>query len=236
MGAFSKIGNISLSRIVLGLSLVATAGWLLIAPRAQALTNVAVPRAVDDLSSVSFVAFDVETTGFSYKYQRIVELAAVKFRNGRIVSKRSWLINPKKRIGAGAQRVHGISYDMIKDSPTFAEIYPEFLKYVEGCVLMAHNARFDVNFMRAEIERINEPLPKNRVLDSLPLFRRWYPEAKKYSLASLAKYNRISGGTYHRALADSVYLAHIFKKGVKERPEVVELGDIYRNSGGSFRF
>jgi DNA polymerase III epsilon subunit len=188
------------------------------------------------VSNVTFVVFDTETTGFSPTTDRIVEVGAIKFRNGRVMDERSWLVNPGRTIPYYARRVHGISDEMVKDAPSFKDFYPDFQNFIEGSVLMAHNARFDVSFLSAELTRNDQTLPKNLVIDSLSLFRRWYPQAKSFTLADIAVTAEIETDVLHRALADSMYVFLIFDKGLRERGPAVHLRDLYDQCGGPLRF
>jgi len=188
------------------------------------------------LSNVTFVAFDTETTGLNPRQDRIVELAAVKFRDGEIVDQKTWLINPRRTIPYWAQKVHGISTAMVKDQPTFAELYPEFERFIEGSVLIAHNARFDISFMREEMLRSNLSFPRNQVVDSLELFRSWYPELKTFTLEKLAEHANVDSGGFHRALADSRYIALIFRDGAKRFHGSAKLNDVYAAVGGPLSF
>ncbi len=188
------------------------------------------------VSDVTFVVFDTETTGFSPATDRMVELGAVKFRNGEVIEEKSWLINPDRNIPAWNQRVHGISNEDVKDAPKFKNVYPEFETFIEGCVLIAHNARFDINFLNAEIKRAGLASPKNNVIDSLALFRRWFPQSPSHSLQDVARTSEVPVGTLHRATADSRYVFLIFDKALKARNGSLKLRDIYDESGGLLRF
>lgn len=188
------------------------------------------------VANVTFVAFDTETTGFSPTGDRIVEIGAVKFRGGQIIEEKSWLIHPGRRIPPWATEVHGITNEDVADKPSFKQIYPEFAEFVQGSVLMAHNARFDVSFMAEEIRRAELPMLNNLVVDSLPLFRRWFPSAKSYSLSDVAHFTEVDTGVLHRALADTVYVVLIFEKGLSKRSATLRLGELYRQSGGAMSF
>ncbi|NCC52674.1 MAG: 3'-5' exonuclease [Spartobacteria bacterium] len=195
-----------------------------------------VPYGHRKIANTTFVAFDTETTGFSAKKDRIVEIAGVKYRNGEIIERRTWLINPQRKMPYWAERVHGISDAMLADQPTFAEIYPEFLEFIDGSVLMAHNATFDVGFLQEEIKRIGADLPPNKTIDSLPLFRAWYPEVKRHNLEAMAEHLHVNNGGFHRALADSVYIALILDEGLKRFDDSARLRDIYSDAGGPLSF
>ncbi len=188
------------------------------------------------LSNVTFVVFDTETTGFSPKNDRMVELGAIKFRNGKVLDSKTWLINPRRSIPFYVQKVHGITPEMVKEAPTFKQVYPEFEDFIKGCVLLAHNAPFDLGFMRAEILRSGHTLPPNLTIDSLRLFRHWYPEQKSYKLGDLAEAMEVTGGTFHRAEADSLYVFLILDKELKKRDAKLKLDDLYSDAGGAMRF
>ncbi len=178
------------------------------------------------LQNHTFVVFDVETTGLSPRYERIVELGAVKIENGIIVDEKSWLINPKKRISHGAQNVHGIDYDMIKKQQTFKTQYPEIRDFMGDSILLAHNARFDRDFLYNEVSNSGFDIPENKIIDTLRLFRAWYPDAPSHSLGSLVEQFQISGGSFHRGLDDSVYTAKIFLQGMESKKAPRKLSDL----------
>jgi len=184
------------------------------------------------LSEITFVSFDVETTGLGPTTERILEFGAVKFRDGKIIEEKSWLINPQQRIHFAARRVHGISSKSLKDKKVFAEVYPEISEFIGDSILLAHNAAFDVNFYSAEIKRLEQPIPPNIAIDTLKLFRTWFPDAPGYNLANLADHLGVTGDGFHRGLADARYVVEIFFIGMK-RPQYPEtLGDLIEQSGG----
>jgi DNA polymerase III epsilon subunit family exonuclease len=203
---------------------------------AQAINGAGYPSPRWTLANVTFVAFDTETTGLDPKRDRIVELAAVKYRGGEVLEKKTWLINPERAIPCQAQKVHGIPASVGKGQPTFARIYPEFEDFAEGCVLIAHNARFNVSFVSEEVSRAGLPQLPNPVIDSLFLFRSWYPGLTSYRLENLVKHTGVPEGGFHRALADSIYIALIFERGSKRLGESATLQDIYAATGGPLFF
>lgn len=221
---------------ILGIGLVAlTLGW---ADPTGAVdsASVALPKLSARVQDVTFVVFDTETTGLSPEQDRIVEIGAVRFRNGVVVEERGWLINPGMPIPKRATRVHGITTAMVKNKPSFAEVYPEFQAFVGDAVLVAHNARFDIAMVRAEAERAGLPTPANVVIDSLKLFRRWYPEAETHKLAALAAYVGIAGGGFHRGDADSRYAGMILFSGLKDHPKCDTLKKLFAAAGGMMVF
>lgn len=188
------------------------------------------------VSNVTFVVFDTETTGFSPARDRIVEIGAVRFRNGKVLDEKKWLVNPGRHIPPWASRVHGITDETVRDRPDFKDVYAEFLDFIGDSVLIAHNARFDIGFLSQEAKRAGYDLPKNHVIDSLGLFRRWFPESKNHTLKTLVSHTGVSIDQFHRALADSRYVFLIFDKGLADHDPEIRLGDLYLASGGPLRF
>ncbi len=188
------------------------------------------------LSDVTFVIFDTETTGLSAKKDRIVELGAVKVRNGKVLEEKSWLINPQRPIPYYAERVHGISDEMVADSPAFKEIYPDFLSFIGDAVLVAHNAPFDIRFVEAEVSRAGFDQPANDVIDSLRLFRNWFPDSDSHSLSSMADYVELPKDPNHRAVMDALVVAMIMEKGISRIGPHPNLDALYQDAGGPLRF
>ena len=179
-----------------------------------------------------FVAFDTETTGFSPKNDRLVEIGAVKFRgDGTVIASTNWLVNPGRTIPYYATKVHGITTERVSEAPVFKEIWPEFEAFCADSVLLAHNATFDVGFLKEELKRAGISLPALPVADTLPLFRDWFPRALSHSLEKLTTYLEVSGDTYHRAEADAFHIVHVFKIGMKRRPAMT-LQRLERDANG----
>ncbi len=184
------------------------------------------------VTNTIFTAFDTETTGFSPKNDRLVEIGAVKFcGNGEILAITNWLINPGVPVPFYATEVNGITTEMVTNAPVFAAVWPEFATFCKDSILLAHNATFDISFLRAELERVGIQSSALPVGDTLPLFRCWFPQAKSYSLESLSLYLGVQDETYHRAGADSFHLINIFSAGMKSRPDM-HLQQLERDAGG----
>lgn len=185
------------------------------------------------LAETTFVAFDVETTGFSPASERIIEIGAVKYRNGKIVESTHWLIQPG--IPISNSFVHRITNETVAGHPRFADTYKAFVTFAGGSVLIAHNASFDVRFMQSEIERNHlVPLP-NPVVDSLALFRKWYPEAPSHKLGELAGHLGLPTGNRHRAEDDAATLLRILRLGMEARPNLT-LKQIKADANGVYHF
>ena len=178
-----------------------------------------------------FVAFDLETTGLSPTFDRIVEVGAVRFRaDGTELDRLEQLVDPCCRIPTGAVRVHGITDSMVRGKPTIEEVLPEFLRFVgnSDTILLAHNASFDLGFISAALNRSVAVVPKNRVVDTLGLSRRRMPGLRRHGLAVVAQHFRIVSSTKHRALADALVVESLFLKLLAQPPVIRTLEDVFR--------
>lgn len=125
---------------------------------------------------------------------------------------------------------------MIADQPVFEDIYEEFADFIRGSVLIAHSAPFDISFLSEEAARSNLKAPPNEVIDSLVLFRNWFPGSESYSLEGLADHLNIKGKGFHRALADSMYIYWILDRGRAKNDEVNTLRALQKAAGGALEF
>lgn len=161
------------------------------------------------------VIFDTETTGLNAKDgDRVIEIGAVELINRFSVGRTFHIyLNPGERqVHPDAQAVHGISNEDLKDKPSFASVLPKFMEFFGTGTLIAHNAKFDVDFLNAELARAGEgPIDPGRVVDTLALARRKHP-AGPNSLDALCDRYGVSRGhrTLHGALLDSELLAEVY--------------------------
>jgi DNA polymerase III epsilon subunit family exonuclease len=194
------------------------------------------PKADQPVDDITFVAYDTETTGFSPYAERIIELGAVKFKNGKILEEKNWLIKPGKKISYWAEKAHGISNKQLEDSPSFVEVYPEFVEFAKDCVLFAHNATFDVGFLREEIARNKLKPMCEPTLDTLRLFRTWWPDSESHTVKSLTELLDIKTGVFHRATDDSRYTIKVFDAGLDEQPKKYAYSNLVQDAGGELFF
>lgn len=166
------------------------------------------------LNDLTFIAFDVETTGLSPVANRLVELSGVKFSyDNAKVETFSELIDPEMPIPPEVTRIHGITDEMVDGKPTVARVIPAFLDWIgDDSVLIAHNAPFDLEFMRVNIARLGLGCPDNYVVDTLVLSREVMPEAPRHQLKTIVELLELPSGGYHRALADSEHVKEVFRK------------------------
>ncbi|MCI8355707.1 MAG: PolC-type DNA polymerase III [Lachnospiraceae bacterium] len=161
--------------------------------------------------SCDFVVFDIETTGFSPVNNRIIEIGAVKVSGGEITDRYSSFVNPKVPIPFEIEKLTGINDQMVLDAPPIEEILPEFLKFCEGTVLVAHNAGFDMSFIMENADRLGIRREFTYV-DTVGIARILLPHQAKHTLDAVAKTLGISLENHHRAVDDAEATAEIFVK------------------------
>ena len=162
----------------------------------------------------TFVVFDIETTGFSPVTNRIIEIGAVKVQNGEIVDRFSTFVNPDVPIPFEIEQLTGINDGMVIDSPMIDVILPQFLEFIEGAIVVAHNAEFDVSFIKENAKRLGCKA-EFTYIDTVGLARYLLPGHKKYTLDAVAKELGISLENHHRAVDDAACTAEIFVKFIK---------------------
>ncbi|MCD1257780.1 PolC-type DNA polymerase III [Paenibacillus athensensis] len=162
-----------------------------------------------DLKAAEYVVFDIETTGLSVTNNKIIELAGVKMQLGKEIGRFSTFINPHERIPYNIQQLTNINDDMVKDAPELAEQLPKFIEFVGDAVLVAHNARFDMGFIQANLKQLGMPELGNAVLDTLELARLLFPSMKNHRLNTLSDKFKVSLDNHHRAIDDSIALGHV---------------------------
>jgi DNA polymerase III epsilon subunit family exonuclease len=163
------------------------------------------------LKDLDFVVVDVEATGAKTPPNRLIELGAYRIRGGRIVDKFVSLVNPEIPIPRFVASLTGISNDMVKNAPVFAELAPKWLDFVSDSVLVAHNAPFDTTFLNHEISRV---YPGHRMVNphlcTVRLSRRAMPDLLNHRLDTIASHFSIPIISRHRAGSDALATAHIF--------------------------
>ena len=157
----------------------------------------------------SYVVFDIETTGFNSVNDRIIEIGAVRVVEGEIKETFSEFVNPERPIPYKITQLTTITDDMVKDAGTIEEILPQFLKFCEGSVLVAHNAGFDTGFIRENAKRLNLPYD-HTVVDTLGLARCLMGHLGKFTLDNICKHLNIILETHHRAVDDATATGKIF--------------------------
>ncbi|MBM7613702.1 PolC-type DNA polymerase III [Alkaliphilus hydrothermalis] len=161
-----------------------------------------------------FIVFDIETTGLSNKRDKITEIGAVKVKNGEVIDQFSSLINPEMPIPQKIVDLTGITDDMVKDAPLIEDVLPKFLNFVGNNPLVAHNASFDVGFIRENARQMGITIT-NSVVDTLKLARILLPQLKKHKLNVIAKELNVTLLSHHRAVDDATATAEIWMHFIK---------------------
>lgn len=175
------------------------------------------------------IIFDTETTGLDKTSDRVIEIGAVELAN-RFLTGRHFhvFINPQgKQVHPDAERIHGISNAQLADKPVFSEIADDFLNFVDGAKLVAHNAQFDTDFINAEFARLElPPVEPSMVIDTLQLARRKHPMGPN-SLDGLCKRYNIDNShrTLHGALLDAELLAEVYLELTGSRQAALGFGE-----------
>ncbi len=193
---------------------------------------------VDDLKEIvtgdrgqtledDFVVFDIETTGFSPVNNRIIEIGAVKVCGGEVVDRFSTFVNPQVPIPFEIEKLTSIRDDMVMDAPLIEEVLPRFLEFCRDCVLVAHNANFDMSFIIENSRRQGLPTDYTFV-DTVGIARVLLSNQSKHTLDAVAKTLNISLENHHRAVDDAECTAWIFVKFIKmlAEQEIVTLSQV----------
>lgn len=158
-----------------------------------------------------FVVFDIETTGFSPVNNRIIEIGAVKVSEGEIADRFSTFVNPDVPIPFEIEKLTGINDSMVMDAPFIEQVLPEFLAFCGDAVLVAHNANFDMSFIKENAMRQNIRKEFTYV-DTVGIARILLPRQAKHTLDAVAKTMGVSLENHHRAVDDAEATAEIFVK------------------------
>ncbi|MCR4649108.1 MAG: PolC-type DNA polymerase III [Lachnospiraceae bacterium] len=195
----------------------------------------------DETLADSFVVFDIETTGISpYKHQ-IIEIGAVKVVNGAIKNSFSAFVNPHVPIPYEIEKLTGIHDNMVCDAPDISEVLPKFMEFCEGCVLVAHNAKFDVSFIKENCRRLDIIFDKVWI-DTIIIARALLKDSSRFNLEAVAHKLKFKFGKeeHHRAVNDADVTAKIFAEFThmligRKVFTLKELNEFVKNSPDSIR-
>ncbi len=163
------------------------------------------------LDGTTFVVFDIETTGFSPIKNRIIEIGAVKIKDGNIIERFSEFINPQVPIPYRIEKLTSITDDMVMDAPTREVIIPKFVEFCKDAVLVGHNVAFDISFINQNCKDLGIDVDYTTV-DTLWLSRYFFPLQAKHTLDAVAKTLNVVLDHHHRAVDDAECTALIFNK------------------------
>ena len=185
---------------------------------------------------MEFIAIDLETTGTLPYADRIVEVAAVHFKNGKAQDTFQSLIDPGIEISEEASRINGITNEMVKGQPKIEAVLDTFSNFCASLPMVAHNASFDFQFLRSAIEKNKTTAPSGTMLDTYTLAKKALVGLNNYKLSTLIQLFKIQHGTLHRAKQDAICCGYVFLH-IMQKLELNQLDRLIQLSGKSvFRF
>ena len=167
----------------------------------------------------TYCVFDLETTGFSPKLEKITEIGIMKVQGGKVIDSFSTFVNPEKSIPSRVVEVTNITDDMVRDAETIDKVFPKMLEFMKGSVLVAHNAEFDIGFLKHNAKELGYDFDFTYI-DTLTLAQDIFPDFKTYKLGRIAKNLGIKVEVAHRALDDvdtTVKVFNVMMDELKER-------------------
>ncbi len=187
--------------------------------------SVSFPKGQD--IDTTYCVLDLETTGLSFRTEKITEVGIMKIKNGEVLDEFSCFVNPEKPIPQRVVEVTNITDDMVKDAETIDKVFPKILDFVGDSVLVAHNADFDIGFLKYNAKQLGYSL-ENTYIDTLRLSKDLFPDFKKYKLGIIAENLGIKVEVAHRALDDvdttvkvfNVMINMLKEKGAKKIEDI----------------
>ncbi len=175
----------------------------------------------------TYCVLDLETTGFSAVTEKITEVGIMKIKNGEVIDTFSCFVNPEKHIPRRVTAVTNITDSMVKDAQTIEKVFPRILDFIKDSVLVAHNASFDIGFLKQNAKRLGYEFDYT-YLDTLSLSKDLFPDLKKYNLGKIAESLGIKVEVAHRALDDvdttvkvfNIMLNMLKKRGAKKVEDI----------------
>lgn len=164
-------------------------------------SNIVTNSKNQSLEDTTYCVLDLETTGLSFRTEKITEVGIMKVKNGEVIDEFSCFVNPEKPIPPKVVEVTNITDEMVKDAETIDKVFPKILEFVGDSVLVAHNADFDIGFLKHNAKELGYTLD-NTYMDTLRLAKRLFPDFKKYKLGIIADKLGIVVEVAHRALDD----------------------------------
>ncbi len=178
----------------------------------------------------TYCVLDLETTGFSATTEKITEVGIMKVKDGEVIDEFSTFVNPEKHIPQRVSEVTNITDDMVADAETIDKVFPKILDFIEGSVLVAHNAPFDIGFLKQNAKALGYEFDYTYI-DTLSLAKDLFPDYKKYKLGKIAENLGIKVEVAHRALDDVDTTVKVFrvmmdmlkKRGAKKVEDIEEV-------------
>lgn len=183
----------------------------------------------------TYVVVDIETTGGTANFHRITEIGAVKIRGGQVVDEFQTLLNPGRPIPAFITKLTGITDEMVRTAPTFAEVAEAFQEFMGRGIFVAHNVRFDYGFLQREYQRLDQQFRAPQMCTCLEM-RRKFPGLRSYGLKNLTEHFGVTLDQHHRALADARAAAELLRILQGHRPAIDRFPDLPEAQNSSVKF
>lgn len=192
--------------------------------------NVAVTNGKGQDIDTTYCVLDLETTGFSAVTEKITEVGIMKVKDGKVIDEFSCFVNPEKHIPERVTEVTNITDEMVKDAETIDKVFPKILEFIKDSVLVAHNAPFDMGFLKQNAKTLGYEFDYTYI-DTLSLAKDLFPDYKKYKLGKIAENLGIKVEVSHRALDDvdttvkvfNVMIDMLKKRGAKKVEDIDEV-------------
>jgi len=160
----------------------------------------------------TIIVLDTETTGLDHKTEKLIEIAAVKLRQGEVVETFTSLVNPQKPIRHSSFLIHNITQEMVEEAPNIEDVLPQFLEFVGDHTYVAHNAIFDYSFINEAMKATYGHRFLNNRIDTFEMYRSVFPDDPSHGLSSLLKRFGFDSHVLHRALDDALNLAKVYPR------------------------
>ena len=185
----------------------------------------------------SYIVFDIETTGLDSSYDEIIEIAALKVQNNKVVSQFQSLIKPNQEIDEYITELTGITNEMVVDAPTIEQVLPQFIEFVGNEILIGHNVNFDINFVYDYLYRNEFGGLKNDFIDTMRLARKLLPELAHHRLIDIAEYFNVDTSNNHRALKDCEITLNIYENlkrmALEKYSDIESFKNTFKKHGGN---
>ncbi len=181
------------------------------------------------LDEVDFVVLDTETTGLRPGPDRVIEVAAICLRGGEVIDSFQSLVNPNRRLPPFIVQFTGITQEMVSKAPSGEQVFPDFLRFIEGAIIVGHNVGFDIGFLSHEMHLLGQAFPLDGI-DTIPFARRYLPALRRFKLDLVAEHLKIHAANRHRAMGDAKVTAAVFLKllALAQQQGIQTLGNLRR--------